>query len=278
MSIDESSARVIDTNEIMEERIRMLRQKVNEDPSQFEEAQFPNQLEASEVAKLLADDDADAPQEGFQEGVEAEVLPGVREEAAGILESAENEARQIIENAQSDAEGIKQSAQKFGYEEGKKEGYDAGRIQAMAELQSEKALLEEKSRRLDEEYERRLEELEPMLVDALTDIYEHVIHATFEGKKDLIVKLLADTIRKVEGCKDFIVHVSRDDYEQVKEKKEELTQAPASATATVEIVEDYALAAGECMVETENGIYDCSLDVQLSALREQIRLLSYHKE
>ena len=45
--------------------------------------------------------------------------------------------------------------------------------------------------------------------------------------------------------------------------------------ATLEVVEDAALRKNECMIETEGGIYDCSLDVQLAALRRELLLLSY---
>ncbi|MBR1693164.1 MAG: hypothetical protein IJ711_10405 [Lachnospiraceae bacterium] len=277
MPMTEASARVIDTNEKMEERIKQLRQKAYEDPSQFEEAQFPNQLEASEVARLLADDEEPG-EEGFSEGIQAQQMPDAHEEAERILQDAEQRARQILEDAQAEAENMKNSAYQAGLVEGKKDGREAGRIEAMTEMENAKAELDQRRHQMNAEYEQRLAEMEPMLIDTLCDIYEHVLHASLIVKKDIVVQLLADTIRKVEGCKDFIVHVSRGEYEQVKERKEELLEATAAAAATVEVIEDYSLSEGECMVETENGIYDCSLDVQLAALREQLMLLSYQKE
>ena len=43
----------------------------------------------------------------------------------------------------------------------------------------------------------------------------------------------------------------------------------------MEIIEDMTLKKNECMVETDGGIYDCSLDGQLEALRKELLLLSY---
>lgn len=274
MPMAEASPIVIDTNEKMEERLKQLRQRAYEDPSQFEEAQFPNMLEASDVARLLSDDEEDGTQGGAGEGL----LAGAKEEAEQILQNARTQADQLLEDTHSQAEEIRQNAYQAGIEAGKKEGYDAGQIKAMAELADARAQLEEKSRQLDEAYEEKLAEMEPLLIDALADIYEYVIHAQLLGKKDVIAKLLSDTIRKVEGCKDFIVHVSREEYEQIKQKKDELLEATSAAAATVEVIEDYSLGSGECMVETENGIYDCSLDVELAALREQLMLLAYNRQ
>ena len=50
--------------------------------------------------------------------------------------------------------------------------------------------------------------------------------------------------------------------------------APAP-NSTVEIVEDMTLGKGECMIETESGIFDCGLGTQLSELRQKLKLLSY---
>lgn len=269
----EASPIVIDTNEVMEERLRQLRQRAYEDPSQFEEAQFPNELQASDVARLLADDEDEPSQVEMNEGL----LANARKEADELLKNARDEADRILEQVEAQAEEIKQSAYQAGIEAGKKEGYEAGRIRAMTELQDAQAELDDKSRKLDAEYEQKLSEMEPMLIDTLTGIYEHVMHAELISKKEFITKLLVDTIKRVEGCKDFIVHVAREEYEQVKLRKEELLDATAAAAATVEVIEDYSLASGECMVETENGIYDCSMDVQLAALRQQLMLLSYNR-
>ena len=39
--------------------------------------------------------------------------------------------------------------------------------------------------------------------------------------------------------------------------------------------EDATLEKNECMIETGNGVFDCSLGTQLEALNEELRLLSY---
>ena len=46
----------------------------------------------------------------------------------------------------------------------------------------------------------------------------------------------------------------------------------------VEVVEDATLGKNDCLIETENGIFDCGLGTQLAELRQKLKLLSYEKE
>ncbi len=43
---------------------------------------------------------------------------------------------------------------------------------------------------------------------------------------------------------------------------------------SIEIVEDVTMKKNQCIIETGSGMYDCSLDVQLENLIEEIKMLS----
>ena len=58
-------------------------------------------------------------------------------------------------------------------------------------------------------------------------------------------------------------------------KKKELIRGTNIAIENVELLEDVTLGKNECMIETGNGVFDCSLGTQLEALNEELRLLSY---
>ena len=47
---------------------------------------------------------------------------------------------------------------------------------------------------------------------------------------------------------------------------------------SVEIIEDVTLTRNECMIETGNGVFDCSLGTQLELLRDELLLLAYEPE
>ena len=96
------------------------------------------------------------------------------------------------------------------------------------------------------------------------------------GYKPVLLNAISNTIRNIEGGRDFIVHVSKADYEAVSAAKDELF-AGLATLASIEIVEDITLGANQCMIETSNGIYDCSIGSQVEELGRKLRLLSYEK-
>ena len=73
------------------------------------------------------------------------------------------------------------------------------------------------------------------------------------------------------------MHVSKDDYSLVSERKEQLL-ANLGDSWKVDVIEDVVLGGGQCMIETENGIYDCGLGTQLEELKKKLMLLAWSKE
>ena len=92
-----------------------------------------------------------------------------------------------------------------------------------------------------------------------------------------MINAINSTIRQIEGSKEFLVHVSKADYDKMLEQKEQLMKGLPSASATVELIADATLHENECMIETGSGIYDCSIGIQMEELTRKLRLLSYEE-
>lgn len=280
---EEQGARVIDSNKLIEERIQQLAMAVaDEENDESFEAEFVEGLDSEQVEMLLADNDAE---EGDDANVIRQQAPpqpqvdtaAIENEANAraeeIVSQAKEEAKSIIDHAIAEAEGIKNQAK----QEGHAEGYEQGSAECAEKNAELEAKLRAEKQQLEEDYEARLTELEPMFVNTLTDIYEHVFHVQFAENKEVVLHLLQDAIRKIEGSKDFIVRVSKADYEYVSERKKELLSKTGNA-GNVEVIEDVTLEVGHCMVETDGGIFDCGVDTQLDGLKKELKLLSYTKE
>ncbi|HKM20644.1 MAG TPA: FliH/SctL family protein [Lachnospiraceae bacterium] len=280
---EEQGARVIDSNKLIEERIQQLAMAVaDEENDESFEAEFVEGLDSEQVEMLLADNDAE---EGDDANVIRQQAPpqpqvdtaAIENEANAraeeIVSQAKEEAKSIIDHAIAEAEGIKNQAK----QEGHAEGYEQGSAECAEKNAELEAKLRAEKQQLEEDYEARLAELEPMFVNTLTDIYEHVFHVQFAENKEVVLHLLQDAIRKIEGSKDFIVRVSKADYEYVSERKKELLSKTGNA-GNVEVIEDVTLEVGHCMVETDGGIFDCGVDTQLDGLKKELKLLSYTKE
>ena len=113
-------------------------------------------------------------------------------------------------------------------------------------------------------------------MDHLTAIYEHVFHVDLLDHRGVLLYLIEKTMRDVGANSNFLVHVSPADFPQVQERKVELTSI-VEGSHTLGIIEDGGMNQGSAMVETENGIFDCSIDTELKELTRKLRLLSFEK-
>jgi flagellar assembly protein FliH len=142
-------------------------------------------------------------------------------------------------------------------------------------LVTDKAEYAEKEQRLCEQYNQKLEEMEPYLIQQLTGIYEHVFGVELSGHRNILQHLLAATLRSVEISEHYLIHVSEQDYPYVSMQKSQIVEEGCVKNASLEIAEDRTLGKNECLIETENGIFDCSLSTQLTELKRKLQLLSY---
>lgn len=282
ISFDESDARIIDNNELANKKIEefqeqeLKRQRAmmaeNEGLSSEgeENSDFSPGIDMEQLDQLTEDQSIlGAPNEDPQFDMEA-----MQAEIDFKLQQASEQAEAIINDAQNQAEGIKQGA----IEQGHQEGYDAGYQEGMAAVESLKADIEAQREGLEKEYQMLVDELEPEMVDVLTQIYEHVLGIELRDDKGIILHLLKNTLSRIEPGNDLIVHVSSDDYDEVMDEKEALNACVTSPNTTMEIIEDPLLKENECMIESDSGVFDCSLGVELSEISRKLKLLSFDRK
>lgn len=294
--VNPANTRIIDSNARAEARLKELAvelaKQCGEEP-EFSDG-FTQGLNAVEVSELLRDGDGnvlggmqdsdeqmqDANDSFSFEQQQTPVHEELIAEAQAQIEAMKQEALAQIEQERIQAveEGRNQGYQE-GLEQGRKEGFAQGhqdgldsiaemKEQALAEVSAQAAVIEE-------EYQQKLKELEPRFIDTLTGIYEHIFHVSLKNYRELIVYLLQNTMRNIEGGGTYLIHVSKEDYPFASMQKKELIKGSSIALDSVEILEDATLGKNECMIETGNGVFDCSLGTQLEALNEELRLLSY---
>ncbi|MBD5544360.1 MAG: hypothetical protein HDR01_09020 [Lachnospiraceae bacterium] len=283
ISFQTEQTRVIDSDVLFEKRLKELQDVQKEAPKEIVHQAVPqeavNDLEAAKVARLLGEE-LEQENDGFSMGVEASQVsleacegPGPEE----IVEDAKREAEEILQRAATEAEAIRNQAREEGIQEGRQAGYAEAMEQAQTEISRQEQALAEKEALLEKNYQEKRKELEPEFVDILTGIYEHIFKVNLKHEKEMIVHLLEVSMSRMGAGRDFIIHVSREDYEAVNAKKEEIRRFVQGKDATLEVIEDVTLAQSECMIETEGGIFDCSLGVQLEELSKQLQLLSYER-
>ena len=268
-------ARVIDMNAILEKRLKEEAERRSRQPEhELVAAQdgFTEGLNAEKVDVLL-EPDAEAASLQNASIQEQEQLKQEIEEARNELAGLQAQIEQEKEQAQLEIDQMKAKAFEEANEQGYQEGYRKG-LDSVQELQKQ---CEDERLQQEQEYQKKLEEMEPLMVDTLCDVYSHIFKVEVKEHKELVLKLLQDTLLKVDGAGSIIVHVAKEDYTYVQEQKAALLEEAGMQSGSVEIVSDAALARAQCMIETEGGVYDCSLDTELAELKRRLMLLAYQK-
>lgn len=243
---------VIDSNKLAEKRIReSIRRDSGQEPVPAEDG-FTAGLDAPEVE---------------QEDPE-EVLAKAKKEAESIVNAAKAEADNFLSEARDTADKL--------YARQKEEGYKDGQNQSREETEQLRAQLEQDYRnKVDEyyaEYEREYNRLEPELVDAMIQVFDRVFGVAFEDKRPIIIHLVDNVMHGAETAKSFIIRVSEKNRSFLEEHLEEL-HANVPGDVEINIASDAGLGEEFCRIETENGVFDCSIDTELSNLLADIRLL-----
>ena len=268
--VQSDEKRIIDTNALVQRRLNALYEKQRGGDG------FVSGLDAENVEVAAGGDGAD--------GAESNVIKA-KEDAGRLVEEAQANSQQILENARQEADRIREEARAEAerekadiLENARKQGYTEGNNRAQAEGEAARQEHLKKEKLLEDQYQQKLEELEPQMVDTITQVYEHIFHVDLQSNRDILTYLISNTLRKIDGERDFIIHVSKEDYPYVNMQKKQMLAGAVSANSNVEIIEDMTLAKNECMIETDSGIYDCGLGTQLEELRKKLMLLAWQKE
>ena len=274
VTVQEKDTRVIDNNALLEQKLSAVLHAAS----------------ISDTEEILPGDD------GFEDGLDAEKVDALLGADEGVIKGslqAERDALlEEIENARTELAAVKEQAdamiedaksqigamQMKAYEEAKSQGYQEGERLGRQEADAQINEYLAKKKQLEDEYEKKIEELEPEFIETLTGIYEHIFKVDLTRYRDLVANLLVNAMQNIENTRNFLVHVSKEDYEGVMADKDRIRAEAGGNSVSVEFVEDATLSRSQCLIETENGIYDCSLDTQLSELSRKLKLLSYERD
>ncbi len=279
-----SEERVIDYNEIISNKIESFRHKMEND--KVEADGFVSGLKADVVENLISDEhipgaedaemDSDALSaltSDYSSSEHAKDSETIRELAENILADANEKASVILEDARKEAEAIKKKAFEDAFEEGKKSGYDEGSAKADEEYQTLINNANDELARLEQEYTTRYNSMESEIVETLLEVFEKVTYTIAEDNKEIVLHLINQVMNHVEATGDFLIRVSKEDYPFLIENQGKIYCA-SPKDINLSVMEDSSLSKNQCIIETDGGVFDCSLDIQLEQLIKEIKLLS----
>jgi type III secretion protein L len=165
----------------------------------------------------------------------------------------------ILEKAREQAHRIEQEA-KAAYEEEKKKGYDAGLREGRKNISRQ-------------------------MMDAVTNSVAYL--STVEGKvteivitalrkiigdmddKTLVLKVVRNALNVVRNQKQVTLRVSPDQVNHVRESLNSIL-ADFPAISFIDVTGDGRVKGGGCILETEIGVVDAGVEVQLEAIQDSL--------
>lgn len=173
-------------------------------------------------------------------------------EATEIVEMARGQARDILEQA------------KAAYEQQKQRGYDEGLAESKVE-QAEQ-MLKVVSRTIT-----YLSDVEKALADILLSGVKKII-GDFD-QEEMAVSLVKNALQHVRNEKQVTIRIAPSQYKMVKARLNEIL-AEYKGVGFIDLVADQRLSTGDCIMESEIGVVDASVDLQIKALQQRFERIN----
>ena len=170
--------------------------------------------------------------------------------AAEIVAAAEAQAAQIREDA------------KAAYEEERRKGYDKGIADGKTEIAMQKLDLVDSSVAFMENVE---EKMSGIVMKALKSCVTEI------GDREMVIQIVRKTMAAViRTQRQVTLKVAPELVETVRARVSELT-ATFPTIETFDVVEDPRLKGSSCVLETEAGVADASVESQLAAIERSLK-------
>ena len=230
------------------------------------------------MAELKRREQKTTDENGFSAGIvgpdtdyveEIDHVGEAKKEAEKILAEAHAQAETILNQADQEAENIRENAKNTGYQEGR-QCLESELATQREELQNE---YQSKQETLQNEFREKQQNMEKDLVDVILEVFNKVFHIQFDDKTEILLSLVSDAIMGIEGSKDFRIRVAEVNSEFMENHRHELEER-VGEDISLEMIADPMLEENQCMIETDSGIFNCSLGVQLENLIKDLKSLS----
>lgn len=170
-------------------------------------------------------------------------------------------AAEIVADAEAEAARIREEA-KAAFEEEKRRGYEKGINDAKLEMAMKKLELVDSSVTFMESVERKMADV---VLKALKTFVVEV------GDEEMVLQIVRKTMNAViRTQREVTLKVAPEMKDAVAARVAEL-KAACPTVETFDVVEDPRLKGPACILETEAGVADASVETQLAAIEKSIQ-------
>jgi flagellar assembly protein FliH len=183
-----------------------------------------------------------------------------------VLAAAQQQAGAMLALAQQEAEQLRRTA----YEQGFARGCEEGKEQAKQELLPALVAFAQVGQSLIVLEEQLIERFTPQLVRFALDIAEKVVGKAVEEDPHIVAAVLERARAELPQARTIRVWLHPLDYRALTECRPDLVQIGEKGGRTVEVFSTEEVERGGCRVETEMGVVDATIPVQMQEIRRQM--------
>ncbi len=184
-----------------------------------------------------------------------------------IIDKAQNEANEIIEKAKEQARQLEKDAKVKGRKDGLREGKEEG-LQQVAQLKQD---LEDDIAAFQEESKAFYRNMEPKIAEIVKNLVSNMVGIQKFDKETLLF-VIRKGLEEVDVQGDLIIKVSAEDFDEVIMNKSYLEEN-MSSQLHLEILKDNKMSKNDCLIETNLGNINCSLNDRMKGLLKQLSLI-----
>lgn len=191
-------------------------------------------------------------------------------QAEEIIAAARARAEELIDEAVSGAERLIAESRQAGYEDGRREGYAAGKSEAEAEVAALRSQAAELLRAAQAEREQQLLAVRDEIARLAVSVAEKILRRRLNEDPELVVAMVSEAISRARNGETLRVRANPRDLPLI-EAREDALVASVAGLKNLELIEDPGIAPGGCVVETGHGYIDARIDHQLELVEDALR-------
>lgn len=196
-----------------------------------------------------------------------EEMNQARQEAAAVLELARAEADQLKVQMQHELEQIRESAFQEGYNQGVEEGFQAGLNHFVSEMEKFIHNLDREVERAQLVLDHQVQGMGMGVIGLSTQIAEKIIQRQVQLEPELIIEQIETILREMSRVKSLAIRIHPSELDLVKAQEERFL-ALTQGIEKIQFVIDHSLEPGGCIVETDSGGVDATIETQLNRIQE----------
>jgi flagellar assembly protein FliH len=200
-------------------------------------------------------------------------IKDAQSQAERIVEEAKRQGEKLVAEAQEEADKYRSEAHKKGFEEGREEGYLAGKDEVDRLIDRLTIVLSTAIRKRNE----IIEEAESQVIDLVITIARKVVKSITETQKRVVYDNIVAALQKLKGRAEVTIRVNTEDLMMTTKHKKEFIEM-IEGIEQVRILEDNSVDKGGCIIATDFGSIDARISTQLSEIEAKIKELAPLKQ